>query len=63
VKDKCNIDVIYFVNSLCCELMDIWVIKVRTRLCMDDLWNTLLNAFEETSNQEAYKSMIQDYKD
>jgi hypothetical protein len=38
---------------------DIWAIKTRTRLTMDDLCNIVLNGFEEPSNQEAYEALIQ----
>jgi hypothetical protein len=42
---------------------DIWAIKMRTRLRMDDLWDIVFNGFEEPSNQEAYEAMIQEQKD
>jgi hypothetical protein len=42
---------------------DIWATKMRTRPRMVDLWDIVLNGFEEPSNQEAYKAFIQDQKD
>jgi hypothetical protein len=30
---------------------------------MDDLWDIVFNGFEERSNQEAYKAVIQEQKD
>ena len=36
---------------------------MRTRLRIDDLWDIVLNGFEEPSNQEAYEAFIQDQKD
>jgi hypothetical protein len=39
---------------------DIWAINMRDKLPIDDLWDILLNGFEETSNQGAYEAMIQD---
>jgi hypothetical protein len=41
---------------------DFWAIKMRTRLHTEDLWDIVLNGFEEPSNQEAYETMIQDQK-
>jgi len=36
---------------------------MRTRLRMDDLWDTMFNRFEEPTNQEAYEAIIQGQKD
>jgi hypothetical protein len=36
---------------------------MRTRLHIDDLWDIVLNGFEEPLNQVAYKAMTQDQRD
>jgi hypothetical protein len=46
----------------CGKKYDFWAIKMRPKLCAEELLDIVLKGFEEPSNQEAYEIMIQYHK-